>query len=89
MGKFISTKAVGKDERHDVTSDYKHPEGSEEERTAFRKAYAFGSKPDYQLGYLAVEEEGKGISLGISKTFALFLDCWQSWAIRSNCVCFL
>lgn len=27
VGHFISTKAVGSDERHDITHLYKHPEG--------------------------------------------------------------
>lgn len=67
VGKNISTKAVGKNERLDVTDLYKAPEGSEEERKAFRKAYAFGSVPEYQKGFLSVEEEGKGISLGIAR----------------------
>lgn len=55
---------MGSDERNDVTLTYKHPEGTEEERTAFKRAYAFGSKPDYQEGFLAVEEEGKGLTIG-------------------------
>lgn len=32
VGKCISTKAVGCNEREDLTSDYKFPEGSTEER---------------------------------------------------------
>nr|XP_033770319.1 protein-glutamine gamma-glutamyltransferase E-like isoform X2 [Geotrypetes seraphini] len=38
IGKFISTKAVGSDERMDVTSAYKYEEGSEIEREIFEKA---------------------------------------------------
>ncbi|XP_075427947.1 protein-glutamine gamma-glutamyltransferase E-like [Ascaphus truei] len=38
IGKFISTKAVGSDERVDVTHTYKYPEGSREEREVFEKA---------------------------------------------------
>ncbi|XP_043845725.1 protein-glutamine gamma-glutamyltransferase 2 [Dromiciops gliroides] len=38
VGLMISTKAVGKDEREDITHNYKHPEGSHEEREAFKKA---------------------------------------------------
>ena len=64
MGKFISTKAVGSNERLDVTNLYKAEEGSEEEREAFRKAYGFGSSPDYQKGFLALHEEGQGITIG-------------------------
>lgn len=28
VGRFISTKAVGSDERHDITHQYKYPEGA-------------------------------------------------------------
>ncbi|KAK0151069.1 Protein-glutamine gamma-glutamyltransferase 2 [Merluccius polli] len=38
VGEHISTKAVGKDERRDITHHYKYPEGSEEERLVFEKA---------------------------------------------------
>ncbi|XP_067324417.1 LOW QUALITY PROTEIN: protein-glutamine gamma-glutamyltransferase E-like [Anolis sagrei] len=40
VGKFISTKAVGSFARHDVTDDYKYPEGTNEERETFHKARA-------------------------------------------------
>ncbi|XP_061696120.1 protein-glutamine gamma-glutamyltransferase K isoform X1 [Syngnathoides biaculeatus] len=46
VGHFISTKAVGSDERADITHLYKHQEGSEEERIAVETASRFGSKPD-------------------------------------------
>ena len=72
VGKSISTKAVGKDERHDVTNLYKAPEGSEEERLAFQKAYGFGNIPEYQKGFLGVEKEGKGLTLGGLKKNATF-----------------
>lgn len=38
VGRFISTKAVGSDERHDITHQYKYPEGSKEERQVYEKA---------------------------------------------------
>ncbi|XP_051955704.1 protein-glutamine gamma-glutamyltransferase 2-like [Xyrauchen texanus] len=38
VGKFISTKAVGRDEIEDITHNYKYPEGSEEERKVYEKA---------------------------------------------------
>uniref|UniRef100_A0A8C0ECP1 protein-glutamine gamma-glutamyltransferase n=1 Tax=Bubo bubo TaxID=30461 RepID=A0A8C0ECP1_BUBBB len=38
IGQFISTKAVGKDDRVDVTNDYKYEEGSTKERDIFKKA---------------------------------------------------
>ncbi|XP_075577065.1 protein-glutamine gamma-glutamyltransferase E [Pelecanus crispus] len=38
IGQFISTKAVGRDDRVDVTNDYKYEEGSKKERDIFKKA---------------------------------------------------
>ncbi|XP_054672999.1 protein-glutamine gamma-glutamyltransferase 4 [Grus americana] len=41
IGVNISTKAVGQDEREDITAQYKYPEGSEEERKSMQKASSF------------------------------------------------
>ncbi|NXC72079.1 TGM4 glutamyltransferase, partial [Anhinga anhinga] len=41
IGVNISTKAVGQNEREDITAEYKFPEGSKEEREAMRKASSF------------------------------------------------
>lgn len=38
VGRNISTKTVGSDERHDITHQYKYPEGSKEERRVYEKA---------------------------------------------------
>ncbi|KAF6714860.1 Protein-glutamine gamma-glutamyltransferase 2 [Oryzias melastigma] len=38
IGQKISTKKVGSDAREDITHLYKYPEGSDEEREAFKKA---------------------------------------------------
>ncbi|XP_076028147.1 protein-glutamine gamma-glutamyltransferase 2-like [Genypterus blacodes] len=38
VGRFISTKSVGSDKRHDLTHKYKYPEGSKEERQVYEKA---------------------------------------------------
>ncbi|NXY46092.1 TGM3 glutamyltransferase, partial [Ceuthmochares aereus] len=38
IGQSISTKAVGRDDRVDVTNDYKYEEGSKKERDIFKKA---------------------------------------------------
>ncbi|NWY55821.1 TGM4 glutamyltransferase, partial [Chionis minor] len=45
IGVNISTKAVGKDEREDITSQYKFPEGSEKERKSMQKATSFIRPP--------------------------------------------
>lgn len=57
VGRNISTKACGSDRREDLTSQYKHPEGSEEERAAFDRAYAHGRKAPYHDKFV-IEEEG-------------------------------
>uniref|UniRef100_A0A8C0HAX7 Transglutaminase 4 n=1 Tax=Chelonoidis abingdonii TaxID=106734 RepID=A0A8C0HAX7_CHEAB len=41
IGKNISTKAVGKNTREDITAQYKFPEGSPEERKAVEKACSY------------------------------------------------
>ncbi|CAM5111712.1 unnamed protein product [Natator depressus] len=41
IGKSISTKAVGKNTREDITAQYKFPEGSPEERKAVEKACSY------------------------------------------------
>ncbi|XP_005392599.1 PREDICTED: protein-glutamine gamma-glutamyltransferase 2 [Chinchilla lanigera] len=51
VGLKISTKSVGRDEREDITYNYKYPEGSEEEREAFTRAN--------HLNKLAEKEEAK------------------------------
>ncbi|XP_054836156.1 protein-glutamine gamma-glutamyltransferase 5-like isoform X2 [Eublepharis macularius] len=45
IGMHISTKHIGSEEREDITSAYKHPEGSLEERQAFQKALAQRRQP--------------------------------------------
>ncbi|KAM6938006.1 protein-glutamine gamma-glutamyltransferase K-like [Lycodopsis pacificus] len=46
VGRFISTKAVGTDERIDITDLYKHTEGSVQERIAVETACSYGSKAE-------------------------------------------
>ncbi|NXH11682.1 TGM4 glutamyltransferase, partial [Bucco capensis] len=41
IGVNISTKAVGQNKREDITSEYKFPEGSEEERESMQRATSF------------------------------------------------
>ncbi|XP_015251619.1 PREDICTED: protein-glutamine gamma-glutamyltransferase K [Cyprinodon variegatus] len=70
VGHYISTKAVGSDERNDITHLYKHPEGSEEERIAVETACSFGSKaaayspPTAEDVTLEVIMEGDGPKMG-------------------------
>ncbi|XP_069567456.1 protein-glutamine gamma-glutamyltransferase K [Brachyistius frenatus] len=70
VGHCISTKAVGSDERADITHLYKHTEGSEEERIAVETASRYGSKPDmYSKAiaedvYVEVKMDGEGPRMG-------------------------
>ncbi|XP_054916302.1 protein-glutamine gamma-glutamyltransferase K-like isoform X2 [Poeciliopsis prolifica] len=70
VGLSISTKAVGSDERQDITHLYKHPEGSEEERIAVETACSYGSKaaayssPTAEDVSLEVIMEGVGPRMG-------------------------
>ncbi|XP_066480854.1 protein-glutamine gamma-glutamyltransferase 6-like [Tiliqua scincoides] len=47
IGTAISTKAVGSNQRVDITCNYKYPEGSAEERSVYKKALAelTGARP--------------------------------------------
>ncbi|KAF3698947.1 Protein-glutamine gamma-glutamyltransferase K [Channa argus] len=70
VGHCISTKAVGSDERADITHLYKHQEGSEEERIAVETASRYGSKPHVYAEAkaedvsLEVKMEGEGPRMG-------------------------
>ncbi|XP_034567276.1 protein-glutamine gamma-glutamyltransferase K-like [Notolabrus celidotus] len=70
VGHFISTKAVGSDERMDITHLYKHPEGSEQERIAVETACSYGSKaeafspPTAQDVSVEVTMDGEGPVMG-------------------------
>uniref|UniRef100_A0A8C8GUM4 Protein-glutamine gamma-glutamyltransferase K n=1 Tax=Oncorhynchus tshawytscha TaxID=74940 RepID=A0A8C8GUM4_ONCTS len=70
VGHCISTKAVGSDERNDITDLYKHPEGTEEERIAVETASRYGSKPDAYSSPIAqdvsieVTMDGEGPHMG-------------------------
>ncbi|XP_057700836.1 protein-glutamine gamma-glutamyltransferase E [Corythoichthys intestinalis] len=53
VGKKISTKAVGSDERVTITNSYKHKEGSEEERAVFN--YAISDDKENAVGGSATD----------------------------------
>ncbi|XP_056271084.1 protein-glutamine gamma-glutamyltransferase K-like isoform X2 [Pseudoliparis swirei] len=70
VGHAISTKAVGTDERSDITHLYKHPEGSEPERIAVETASRYGSKaeaytsPTAEDVSVVVTMDGEGPKMG-------------------------
>ncbi|XP_071343022.1 protein-glutamine gamma-glutamyltransferase K-like [Trachinotus anak] len=70
VGHKISTKAVGSDERSDITHLYKHPEGTEAERIAVETACRYGTKAEAYSAPTAedisveVTMEGEGPTMG-------------------------
>ncbi|KAE8291345.1 Protein-glutamine gamma-glutamyltransferase K [Larimichthys crocea] len=79
VGHCISTKAVGSDERADITHLYKHQEGSEEERIAVETASRHGSKPDVYSKPMAedviveVKLEGEGPRMGTDAKLSILV----------------
>ncbi|AWP11240.1 putative protein-glutamine gamma-glutamyltransferase K-like [Scophthalmus maximus] len=70
VGHNISTKAVGSEERSDITHLYKHPEGTEEERIAVETACRYGTKaeayssPTAEDVSIEVTMDGEGPKMG-------------------------
>ncbi|XP_019936245.1 protein-glutamine gamma-glutamyltransferase K-like [Paralichthys olivaceus] len=70
VGHNISTKAVGSDERSDITHLYKHLEGTEAERIAVETACRYGSKaaayssPTAEDVSVEVTMDGEGPEMG-------------------------
>ncbi|XP_068196108.1 protein-glutamine gamma-glutamyltransferase K isoform X2 [Antennarius striatus] len=79
VGHCISTKAVGSEERADITHLYKHQEGSEEERIAVETASRYGSKPNIYSSPVAedvsieVRMEGEGPMMGADAQLSILL----------------
>ncbi|XP_074842190.1 protein-glutamine gamma-glutamyltransferase 4 [Carettochelys insculpta] len=101
IGKSISTKAVGKNEREDITEQYKFPEGSPEERKAMEKACSYlnalhlgvcespAPLPPFQAG-LQLEVEGeKEMWLGkpINLNIIIRNTSAGAWTINVNASC--
>uniref|UniRef100_UPI00358FA8DA protein-glutamine gamma-glutamyltransferase K-like n=1 Tax=Myxine glutinosa TaxID=7769 RepID=UPI00358FA8DA len=85
VGQYISTKAVGSDERNDITHHYKYKEGSGREREAVKTACQYGlllregsaepdvtECPDSKAIVLTVRVK-PGVELGGAVTVALLL----------------
>ncbi|XP_018544401.1 LOW QUALITY PROTEIN: protein-glutamine gamma-glutamyltransferase 2-like [Lates calcarifer] len=77
VGRFISTKAVGSDERHDITHQYKYPEGSKEERQVYEKAQHHNKLQ--QRG----EEPGLHLKIKLSDNMMVGSD-FEVYAILTN-----
>uniref|UniRef100_A0A8C4GJ89 Protein-glutamine gamma-glutamyltransferase 2 n=1 Tax=Dicentrarchus labrax TaxID=13489 RepID=A0A8C4GJ89_DICLA len=77
VGQNISTKSVGSDAREDITHLYKYPEGSDEEREAFKKA-------DHQ-NKLLHQEQNQGLHLTIKVTSDMRKGCdFDVFALVTN-----
>ncbi|XP_004609843.3 protein-glutamine gamma-glutamyltransferase Z [Sorex araneus] len=75
IGNELSTKMVGSDQRQNITSSYKHPEGSREERAVFMKAsqkllgHRWSSSPFLDLlGSEALQEQPAQLELHLART---------------------
>lgn len=55
---------VGENKREDITSHYKHPEKSEEERAAFQNAYNFGQGSGVRKALLSKNEDRSDFEIG-------------------------
>lgn len=79
VGHHISTKAVGSDERADITHLYKHLEDSEEERIAVETASRYGSKPEAYSTPMAedvsveVKMDGEGPQMGADAKLSILV----------------
>ncbi|KAK9954662.1 hypothetical protein ABG768_016712 [Culter alburnus] len=79
VGHCISTKAVGSDQRVDITHLYKHPEGSDGARIAEETACRHGSKRSiYSLSYsedviIDVNMQGDGPCVGQGAVLSIIL----------------
>ncbi|KAM6963026.1 protein-glutamine gamma-glutamyltransferase K-like [Aplochiton taeniatus] len=79
VGHHISTKAVGSEERNDITNLYKYPEGSEQERIAVETACRYGSKPQVYASpkaedvSLEVTMDGEGPRMGADAELNIIL----------------
>ncbi|KAK9515555.1 hypothetical protein VZT92_026191 [Zoarces viviparus] len=80
VGRFISTKAVGSDERHDITHQYKYPEGSKEERKVYEKAQHHNKLK--QRG----EEPGLHLKIKLAKNMIVGSDFEVYTVLTNNCL---
>ncbi|KAI4827086.1 hypothetical protein KUCAC02_030512 [Chaenocephalus aceratus] len=77
VGQKISTKRVGSDAREDVTHLYKYPEGSDEEREAFKKA-------NHQ-NKLLQQQQNEGLHIAIKVTSDMRKGCdFDVFAVVTN-----
>ncbi|KAJ8268847.1 hypothetical protein COCON_G00114540 [Conger conger] len=74
VGRKVLTKAIGRDQYDDITSQYKFAEGTEEERTVLQKAEEYGmgrTKVNYPETDVQVEILAQEVSVGDNFKLAL------------------
>ncbi|KAM3620713.1 uncharacterized protein V6R79_000899 [Siganus canaliculatus] len=77
VGQKISTKRVGSDAREDITHLYKYPEGSDEEREAFKRAE--------HKNKLMQQQQDQGLHLAIKVTSDMKKGCdFDVFAVVTN-----
>ncbi|XP_076018263.1 protein-glutamine gamma-glutamyltransferase K [Genypterus blacodes] len=90
VGHHISTKAVGSEERADITHLYKHQEDSEEERIAVETASRYGTKPDIYSSPIAedvsveVRMAGEGPEMGADAQLTIVVKNQSSESRRTT-----
>lgn len=84
VGLKISTKSVGRDEREDITHNYKYPEGSPEEREAFRKANHLNKMVDKEETGVAMRIR-VGQSMNMGSDFDVFAHITNNTAEDHAC----
>lgn len=80
IGRFISTKAVGSNERHDITHQYKYPEGSKEERKVYEKAL------HHNKLQLRGEEPGLRLKIKLAENMIVGSDFEVIAVLTNNCM---
>ncbi|XP_016042991.1 protein-glutamine gamma-glutamyltransferase 2 [Erinaceus europaeus] len=84
VGLNISTKAVGSDNREDITHNYKYPEGSEEERAAFERANHLNKLTEKEKTELAMRiRVSESMSMG--SDFEVFAHITNDTAEARSC----
>jgi len=90
-GKKISTKQPGTNWRMDVTNDYKHPEGSTEERAAFERAKLRGKlapwHKDFKLttGAITIDIKSNTDKLLSNENAVFTVKVTNTGSVNKNC----
>ena len=84
VGKFISTKMVGENKRVDITSLYKNPEGSAEEREAFQNALNFGQGSERRKALLNEDNDENDLEVDLTMNSGTMIENGTDFACTVN-----